>query len=107
MKKLLIILILLMPINANAATSPACMELGEIAELIAIAKVAGMPKFMMIAGLKIDKTGMAAMDTFAINLVEEAFKCKHLTVDKFTRKTIRACNKLMFKKNAFKFISTK
>ena len=106
MKKLLIILMLLMPINANA-TSPACIELGEIAELIAIAKMAGMPKFMMIAGLKIDKTGMAAMDTFAVNLVEEAFKCKHLTVDKFTRKTIRACNKLMFKKNAFKFIGSK
>ena len=88
------------------AISPACKELGEVAELIAIAKVAGMPKMIMVAGVKIDKTGMKAMDNFALALVDAAYECKNLTVDKFKNKTIKACEKLITKKNKFEWMGT-
>ena len=92
--------------NANAI-SPACIEIGEVAKLIAKAKLAGMPKMIMIAGVKVDKTGMYAMDNFALNLIEAAYSCNHFTANKFVTKTVKACEKLMAKKNAFEWLGVK
>jgi len=107
MKKILIAIMLVALSTNIKAVSPACIELGEVAELIAIAKIAGMPKILMVAGVKVDKTGMYAMDNFALNLVNAAYDCDHLTVDKFRNKTVRACEKLMVKKNKFEWLGTK
>ena len=106
-KNLLIALVLMFSVGNAKAISPACIEIGEVAELIGIAKNAGMPKLIMVAGVKVDKTGMYAMDTFALNLIEAAYSCNHFTVNKFVSKTVKACEKLMAKKDAFEWMGSK
>lgn len=105
MKKLIIILMLLS--TPSYAVSPACVELGEISALIAKARISGMPRIVMEAGIKIDNTGMYSLDTLALNLIKEAYACEGISVNKFRNKTIAACEKLMVKKDKFEWLESK